>query len=567
LQLKKYHSTRRFFPFGLLFFIFFPFFLSCGDSWISVSDPDKMDAAAQNELRQLLIESANEFVKIDDSTLLNRTSWVNEYYKINQYKIVWSEAAVAGTKADTLIDFIKNARLLGLLPDDYHSSKLTILKNEIDRDSLSKGIRRKPKMWACFDLLLTDALLSMMRDLHEGRRTADSLYGKPIKPKDSVFYYSYFRRFMNESSLKDGFAELEPQTEEYKSLKEALITFLDSADFSKSYTYLRYPYKDSTAFSDSLILRLKEGGWLDSLSRKVDSAMLAKTIIKIQDDNDLGRDGKAGRRLVGFLNRTDREIFRTISLNLDRHRQLQHILPDDYIGVNLPGFYLYVKENNHNLLYSRVVVGKPSTRTPVLNSFLSDIVIYPEWTIPNGIIAKEILPALRRNPGFLARRGYKLLGKGGQPVNPHAVNWHKFSGTIPYRVVQGSGDNNALGVLKFNFQNPYSVYMHDTNQRYLFGNDNRSLSHGCVRVQEWEKLAHYVITRDNSLYRRNDGVGVAGIDSLNAWLSRKENHVLELKGRIPLFFTYLTAEGKDGKLVLHEDIYGEDQALRHFYSF
>jgi murein L,D-transpeptidase YcbB/YkuD len=83
-------------------------------------------------------------------------------------------------------------------------------------------------------------------------------------------------------------------------------------------------------------------------------------------------------------------------------------------------------------------------------------------------------------------------------------------------------------------------------------------------VQDWEKLAHYVIARDNALSRR--GTVVEGIDSLNAWLSRKENHILQLKGRIPLFFTYITAEGKDGKLVLHEDIYGEDQGLRQFYG-
>jgi len=564
LQLKKYHSTRHAFPFRLLFFIFLPCILSCGDNWISVSDPDKMDATAQNELSQMLSASGEDLVKIDDSAVLQRSLWVKEYYKSNQYKLVWSEAAVAGAKADTLIDLIKNAHLLGLLPDGYHCSSITSLKIEIDKDSLSKGIRRKPKMWAKFDLLLTDALLSMMRDLHEGTRSVDTLYGKHLKPKDSVFYYNYFRQVMKVGSLKEGLAELEPQTEGYKSLKEALVKFIDSADLSKSYTYLRYPYKDSSAFVDSLIIRLKEGGWLDSMTRKVDSALLAKTIIKIQDDYDLGRDGKPGRRLIGFLNRTDKEVLRTIYLNLDRHRQLQHVLPDDYIGVNLPGFYLYVKENNRNLLYSRVVVGKPSTRTPILNSYLTDIVTYPEWTIPNGIIAKEILPGLRRNSSYLARRGYKLLGKGGQSVNPHAVNWHKYSGTIPYRVVQGSGDNNALGVLKFNFQNPYSVYMHDTNQRYLFGNDNRSLSHGCVRVQEWEKLAHYVIARDNAISRR--GTAVEGIDSLNAWLSRKENHILQLKGRIPLFFTYITAEGKDGKLVLHEDIYGEDQGLRHFYA-
>jgi murein L,D-transpeptidase YcbB/YkuD len=126
--------------------------------------------------------------------------------------------------------------------------------------------------------------------------------------------------------------------------------------------------------------------------------------------------------------------------------------------------------------------------------------------------------------------------------------------------VQGSGDENALGVLKFNFPNKYSVYLHDTNQRYLFSRAIRSLSHGCVRVQEWEELAYYIIRYDYKDRPLEDGL--AAEDSLSAWLQRKEKHTIPVKKRLPVYIRYFTCEGKDGKLLFYDDIYGEDKALR-----
>ena len=89
-----------------------------------------------------------------------------------------------------------------------------------------------------------------------------------------------------------------------------------------------------------------------------------------------------------------------------------------------------------------------------------------------------------------------MIDKGDE-IDPYTVDWTKYKKGIPYKVVQGSGDENALGILKFNFPNKYAVYLHDTNQRYLFARNIRSLSHGCVRVQEWEKLAYNIVRYDN----------------------------------------------------------------------
>jgi len=136
----------------------------------------------------------------------------------------------------------------------------------------------------------------------------------------------------------------------------------------------------------------------------------------------------------------------------------------------------------------------------------------------------------------LARKGFSLVDSKGNEVDPYSVDWSKYSKGIPYRVVQGSGDANALGIMKFVFSNKYSVYLHDTNQRYLFGNAMRSLSHGCVRVQEWEKLAYYIL-RNDSLNAGSSGY--TKIDSLKTWLQKKQKRSIAVRNKIPVYIRYI----------------------------
>jgi murein L,D-transpeptidase YcbB/YkuD len=123
--------------------------------------------------------------------------------------------------------------------------------------------------------------------------------------------------------------------------------------------------------------------------------------------------------------------------------------------------------------------------------------------------------------------------------------------------VQASGDGNALGVIKFVFSNPYSVYLHDTNQRYLFGNAMRSISHGCVRVQEWEKLATYLVNADQP--------GGNRVDSMKTWLRNKEKRSISLKQAVPVFIRYFTCAGGPEGIRFFDDVYGEDQYLEKNY--
>ena len=172
---------------------------------------------------------------------------------------------------------------------------------------------------------------------------------------------------------------------------------------------------------------------------------------------------------------------------------------------------------------------------------------------------------MKLDPGYLARKGFSLVDSKGETVNPYTVNWTKYDKWIPWKVVQGSGDDNALGVFKFNFNNPYDVYLHDTNQRYLFKNKNRALSHGCVRVEKWHSLALFIAKRDSLSLEPGARVGYDA-DSLNTWITKKERKTIMVKKRLPLFINYFTCTAKNGRIHFYEDIYKDDErhALKYF---
>jgi murein L,D-transpeptidase YcbB/YkuD len=142
-------------------------------------------------------------------------------------------------------------------------------------------------------------------------------------------------------------------------------------------------------------------------------------------------------------------------------------------------------------------------------------------------------------------------------LNPDNINWKKYTrDNFPYLIKQRQGDDNSLGVLKFNFVNKYSVYLHDTNARWLFSKENRALSHGCVRIKEFMKLADFLVRNDTIRFPK---------DTLRSWIARREKHVVSGFRRVPIFIRYFTCEAKDGKIRFYDDIYGEDKVLSERY--
>jgi L,D-transpeptidase YcbB len=234
---------------------------------------------------------------------------------------------------------------------------------------------------------------------------------------------------------------------------------------------------------------------------------------------------------------SDRRIDIIIA-NMERWRWMPHDLGKTYVIVNLPDFTLRVIRQGKQVWMTRIVVGKPATPTPIMSAPMKSITINPTWNVPDSIAANEYLPLLQQDPTILQRMGLRMS------YNP--------DGTI--HLSQPPGEQNALGQLRFNFPNKFLVYQHDSNQKYLFANERRAESHGCMRVQDPVKYAEVLL----SMVRPGEGYSQ---DRIRRMFGDNEIDI-PFPSFIPVHLTYQTAFVDDrGNLEFREDIYGRDQAL------
>jgi L,D-transpeptidase YcbB len=550
----------KIFSTGLLFFCFF----SCKNNHAVkekeiVKAPEKMDDQIADNIKAVLLFAQNSNGVIYDSIRLAELNLLNSFYEKNNYQGIWSKKEMWNPVADSMFEFIKNSRYYGLYPEDYHYHELDTLRSQIANDSL---VRMDAIAWTKADLMLSDAFMKTLKDLKEGRLLPDSVSIVSKSNYADSFFIPNLNKIIESNSVFQTFQNAEPSDSGYISLKALLINFVDSMN-PKKYLYLDYPYKDTLAFYKKLYKRLLQSGFGNKEIQTPDSSELSNEVKKYQAKHKLTVDGKAGEGTIRSLNFTDNEKFRRIAVTLDRYKSLP-TLPETYVWVNIPGFNLKVIDHDTLVFESKVIVGKPSTPTPLLTSRISNMVTYPNWTIPESIIKKDILPALKNNPGYLASKGFSLVDSHGETVNPYTVNWSKYTKGIPWKIVQGSGDDNALGIFKFNFNNPYSVYLHDTNQRYLFQNSQRALSHGCVRVQKWEALAFYIAQNDSLATKEGEQLSY-NTDSIKTWIANKARKTIMVKKRLPLFIEYFTCEARNNKIVFYNDIYNDDKILEQKY--
>ena len=554
-----------------LYIVCWIFILSCnnasqpGERKI-VSDPAKMDQETSKSIQKALAYAMEHNGKIEDSIHLKLPVLVNDFYDQNDYSNIWSHKEKWQPLADTLLSFIENSELYGLFPKDYHFRNLTSLKNKLDSDSLK---RMDVELWARADLMLTDGCLKLIRDLKVGRLGNDTTFlSKSDTQATKDFYIASLNALLDKKNFSELVSSIEPKLHGYQELKKCIPAFLDSMD-RRQYTYVPYPFKandikDSMFFIKKMQIRLKESGYIKDEDKQPDSIRVITAIKKYQKIKGIKADGKISASLVRMLNLSDVERFKRIAITLDRYKMLPPVMPRKYILVNLPAYYLKVWEDDSVALESKIICGKPETRTPLLHGVISDMVTYPTWTVPNSIITKQYLPKLKANPYYLSRIGLHLVDGKGETVDAGSINWSKYKKGIPFKVMQGSGDDNALGIMKFNFNNPFSVYLHDTNQRYLFKNASRALSHGCVRVQQWEELAFYIARNDSMNLKEGDSLRY-NTDSIKSWLSNKDRRRILVKNGIPLYISYFSCEGKGDKIRFYDDIYGEDKRMREKY--
>jgi murein L,D-transpeptidase YcbB/YkuD len=225
----------------------------------------------------------------------------------------------------------------------------------------------------------------------------------------------------------------------------------------------------------------------------------------------------------------------TVIANMERWRWYPRDLGSAHVSVNLPDFTLKVVHNGTPVWSTRIVIGKPSMATPLLSETMKDITVNPTWTVPQSIVQNEYLPALAQDPTVLERMGLRVSYNGGH-----------------VQITQPPGEGNALGRLRFNFRNRFSVYHHDTQDKSLFAQDVRAASHGCMRVQDPAKYAEVLL----NIARPREHWTAARIKGL---FGNAEQDIQLQPTPIWVHLTYQTAFADTaGKLQIRRDLYSLD---------
>lgn len=338
------------------------------------------------------------------------------------------------------------------------------------------------------DVLLTDAFLSLANDVKFGRMNAAIV---PLN-HDSL-NVQVLLEARRSGRVEATLRMYEPQVQQYQQLRKSLETMIDAAD---------------------------------SASR---AALLAGTVYGVSPVF---------------------EKVQCIEVNLERWRMESVSLGTRYIWINIPAYQLRLTDNGMVALESRVIVGKRDTPTPTLSSQIECITLYPYWHVPRKIAVEEFLPEIKKDTSFLSRNNFQVLDRKGNILNKDSLNWTSYTiNNFPFTLRQREGTENSLGVIKFVFDNPYQVFLHDTNAKGLFRKENRALSHGCIRLEKARELAGYL---------------ASGQERIDKILKLKLKQTITLPRPIPIYVRYYTCESIDGILHFYKDLYQKDRAMINF---
>lgn len=481
-------------------------------------------------------------------------------------QMLWFRDGRLVEQAPEALSILQKAGLYGLRPADYEVRVSPEDIEAVRTGHADAGARQR------FESALGTAAGRFVTHLHSGRISPASAGFNLPGPRRDFDAPRAVQQLASSRNVAATVASLEPAPLPYKRLKEALAQYRTLAK-RPTLTHLPALPGRSVAEGDeyvgaSQLRRLLEAlGDLPSDStsehpgeRTADATLIAG-IQSFQRRHGLAADGIIGKRTFAALTTPFERRVQQLELSMERWRWLTSIDRPNIV-VNIPQFMLFALPRAHqpssDLLEMRVIVGQtyPHTRTPVFTSAITQVVFQPYWDVPAGILQRELLPRIRKDPSFLERYHMEIVqgqGDDARVMTPSSsVVESLAAGRLRLRQRPGAG--NALGPVKFVMPNPYNVYLHATPEQALFDRAQRTFSHGCIRVSEPAALAAYVLQAAPGGW--NDEAieaALCGAKTLRVELARPVNVVV--------FYSTAVATQSEGVLFF-DDIYGHDRKLQ-----
>jgi murein L,D-transpeptidase YcbB/YkuD len=472
-------------------------------------------------------------------------------YEGNGYRPFWTPE-----RLDVLLELVRDSESDGLRPEDYHRAALENLAPSF------KAPAADPATQAQGDLLATDAFYLLLYHLYLGKvdpKSLDPNWNFELRPVGEQGGAEFVRNALTQGRLKEAVARVRPDHWWYERARGALageraLAARGGWPSVPAGKKLQSGAKDARV--PALRRRLAATGELSAqpLDSEAFDEPLAAAVREFQARHRLPVDGAVGPGTLAELNVPVASRIRQIRVNLERARWVLHELtPGDLVVVDVAGFEVAFARDQKVLWRAKIQIGKPYRQTPIFKSTIDHIVFNPTWTVPPGIIAKDVLPAVRKDPGYLAKKKLDVLDRSGRKIDPSTIDWTKQSAaSFPYMLRQEPGPDNALGRVKIMFPNPYFVYLHDTPSKSLFEKEERAFSSGCIRVERPLELAELLL---NDARTWNAGAIGKVIDA-------GETRTVRLPKPVPVLLMYWTIDPTpEGRVVFKRDPYSRDPRL------
>ncbi len=304
---------------------------------------------------------------------------------------------------------------------------------------------------------------------------------------------------------------------------------------------------------EALRARLVATGDLDAIAGQGETydSFVEAGVKRFQARNGLNRTGVVDKETLQALNVSAEARVQQLETNLVRLRSYSGDLGPRFVIVNLPAASVETVENGVVYSHHRAGVGRIDRQSPIMQTRATEINFNPFWHVPPSLIKKDLIPKMKADPNYLADEKIHVLDSAGQEVSPSSINWNTDQAThFTYRQDTGA-DVNSLGFVRINIPNPYGVYMHDTPEKGVFGDDFRFVSSGCVRVQD---------VRDYVAWLLKDNPGW-GRDQIDEAIRSGQRIDVKLTEPVPVYWVYVTAWATpDGLVQFRPDIYQRDGA-------
>jgi murein L,D-transpeptidase YcbB/YkuD len=479
--------------------------------------------------------------KIDSLSLIPfESKTLEEFYQSTGFETVWQSEKYR----KVILDKLNNCEEEGLNPSDYNVKALNDFEKKIT--SLNEIEITN------YDILLTYEFQKYLTHLSKGKLNPKNLYTNwDLVENNFDVNTRIFEGFTNKS-IEELIEKTKPSSFTYKKLIKALKLINEFPDdhLNKIIANDKITLNDTNNSLKQIKKRLRYWNDLagkDSLNNVYNKKTFS-AIKRFQNRHGLVSDGVIGAGTIAALNFSKTQRKEQIIANLERWRWFNQDYSKNYVIINIPNYSLNVVEDKDSTVYRKIVVGTIKRKTPVLTSTLKSVVFNPTWTVPPTILKEDIVPEMKKNRNYLRNKNITIYDSNNKEVAPNKWNINKPNS---YRYVQSPSRNNSLGEIKILFPNHHSVYLHDTNHRNLFGMHNRSLSSGCVRVENPLDLAQHLLNDSLNWSRKK-------IDSV---VLTKETKNIRITKKYAIYLWYWTAWSENNKLIFRYDVYNLDAEL------